>query len=317
MTGLPDPLVFLASFQLTGRGRGSNIWLSPPGCLQFSILLTLPSTLSSKLVFIQYLMALAICEAVDEDGRLGVRIKWPNDVYAETEGVGGSDLGSGKKGKAKIGGILVNTNLVGGRWRIVIGELRRLSVRALLKATGCGINILNTLPTTSLSQLHSLLTSRQQSSTSSKLLPAAPTMEGSFARIMHIFELKWEQFVEEKGFDGFLDEYYGRWLHTSVQNCSVLFKRLMSGVSNQEVTLTTTEPHSRLRILSITPDHGLLRCTTDLVSNGSTLRYDRDDYGDDDRIPNMRAKKKDDGFVDLQPDGNSFDLMSGLIKRKS
>ncbi len=31
----------------------------------------------------------------------------------------------------------------------------------------------------------------------------------------------------------------------------------------------------------------------------------------------MRTKKKDEGFVDLQPDGNSFDLMSGLIKRKT
>ena len=66
-------------------------------------------------------MALAVCEAVDDDGRLGVRIKWPNDIYAEVEGVGGTEVGSGKKGKAKLGGILVNTNLVNGRWRVVIG----------------------------------------------------------------------------------------------------------------------------------------------------------------------------------------------------
>lgn len=86
------------------------------------MLFTLPASLSSKIVFIQYLAALAICEAVDDDGRLGVKIKWPNDIYAEVEGVGGSEVGSGKKGKAKIGGILVNTNYVGGQWRIVIGE---------------------------------------------------------------------------------------------------------------------------------------------------------------------------------------------------
>ena len=83
--------------------------------------------MSSKLVFIQYLMALAVCEAVDDDGRLGVRIKWPNDIYAEVEGVGGSEVGSGKKGRAKLGGILVNTNLVNGRWRVVIGSLLFLS----------------------------------------------------------------------------------------------------------------------------------------------------------------------------------------------
>lgn len=78
--------------------------------------------MSSKMVFIQYLMALAVCEAVDEDGSLGVRIKWPNDIYAEVEGVGGTDVGGGVKGKAKLGGILVNTNFVGGRWRVVVGE---------------------------------------------------------------------------------------------------------------------------------------------------------------------------------------------------
>jgi biotin--protein ligase len=112
----------MASFQLSGRGRGSNVWLSPPGCLQYSIILTLPSSLSSKVVLIQYLAALSICEAIDEDGRLGVKIKWPNDIYAEVEGVGGTEVGSGKKGKAKLGGILVNTNYIGGQWRIVVGE---------------------------------------------------------------------------------------------------------------------------------------------------------------------------------------------------
>ncbi|EIW66559.1 biotin-[acetyl-CoA-carboxylase] ligase [Tremella mesenterica] len=274
LTHLPTPLAFLASFQLTGRGRGSNIWLSPPGCLQFSILLDVPSSMSSKLVFIQYLTALAVCEAVDEDGRLGVRIKWPNDIYAEVEGVGGSEVGSGVKGKAKLGGILVNTNFVGGMWRVVV--------------VGCGINTLNALPTTSLSQLHSLLCAKLPE----RSLPP-PTMEEIFAKIMHSFALKWEQFVDEQGFKGFLDEYYGRWLHT-----------------NQEVTLTTVTPHQRLRIHSITPDHGLLRCLPLSSTSTSTLTplYDRGDFGD---------SKRSQAWVDLQPDGNSFDLMSGLIKRKT
>ncbi len=44
-----------------------------------------------------------------------------NDLYAEVEGVGDSQVGSGKKGRAKLGGILVNTNFVGGQWRLVVG----------------------------------------------------------------------------------------------------------------------------------------------------------------------------------------------------
>lgn len=70
---------------------------------------------------------------------------------------------------------------------------------------------------------------------------------------------------------------------------------------NQEVTLTTVTPHQRLRIVGITPDYGLLRCVP--ISASSSL------YGRD--VEGSSAE-----FVELQPDGNSFDLMAGMIKRK-
>jgi len=86
MSLLPTPILSLASQQLSGRGRGNNMWLSPSGCLQFSLLLraslvTLPA---SKLVFVQYLFGLAVVEACRQEtvlGKLGegVRLKWPND----------------------------------------------------------------------------------------------------------------------------------------------------------------------------------------------------------------------------------------------
>lgn len=199
LANLPAPLSFMASFQLSGRGRGSNVWLSPPGCLQFSLLLTLPQSMASKMLVIQYLAALAISEALDPDGRLGVRIKWPNDLYAAVEGVGGTAVGGGEKGKAKIGGILVNTNYINGQWRIIVG---------------CGINILNALPTSSLSQLHNLLGEREALSGNKGKPVPPPSMEGSFARIMHAFELKWAQFLNAGSFAPFLDEYHSRWLHS-------------------------------------------------------------------------------------------------------
>lgn len=89
---------------------------------------------------------------------------------------------------------------------------------------------------------------------------------------------------------------------------------------NQEVTLTTVEPHQKLRIHSITSDYGLLRCQPLITGNstsssrGLTPLYSRGDFGGDDRT-SLTAKKNEE-WVDLQPDGNSFDLMSGLIKRK-
>ena len=55
------------------------------------------------------------------------------------------------------------------------------------------------------------------------------------------------------------------------------------------MTVTTVSPPQQVRILGITADHGLLRT-----------------------IPERGAGE----FIDLQPDGNSFDLMEGLIKAK-
>jgi len=84
---------------------------------------TLPASMAPKVVFIQYLAALAISEALDpgteggrSEGVLGVRIKWPNDVYALVKGEGG------KIEKVKIGGILVNSNYANGKFKVMAGE---------------------------------------------------------------------------------------------------------------------------------------------------------------------------------------------------
>lgn len=56
------------------------------------------------------------------------------------------------------------------------------------------------------------------------------------------------------------------------------------------MTLSTVTPPISVRIVGITLDFGLLRTIPDDNFTG--------------------------GFIDLQPDGNSFDMMAGLIKRK-
>jgi biotin---protein ligase len=108
-----------------GRGRGSNIWLSPAGCLQFSLLLRLPlvKVPASRLVFVQYLFALAVVEACHNilgDNGKAVRLKWPNDLYALVS-VTGED-GRRKDEQRKIGGILVSTNFSQDTVDIVIGK---------------------------------------------------------------------------------------------------------------------------------------------------------------------------------------------------
>ncbi|KAF9467167.1 hypothetical protein BDZ94DRAFT_1249739 [Collybia nuda] len=251
MSRLPTPLVSIASYQLAGRGRGGNIWLSQSGGLQFSTLLrvSLSSFPASKLVFVQYLFALAVVEACRDETVLGsrggaIRLKWPNDLYAI--------FGPGEGDRKKIGGILVNTSFSGSNVDIVVG---------------CGLNVLNAAPVFSLAQL---LSPEEASRLS---------IERTVVSIITTFEKMWSTFVKERGsFDSFMNLYLERWLH-----------------SDQLVTLTTSTPSKQVRITGITPDHGLLRTMPERTGWSS----------------------EEQGYIDLQPDGNSFDLMAGLIKSKT
>ena len=114
---LSSGFVFLGSHQIAGRGRGTNNWLSPPGCLQFSLVLRAKKELGPQLVFVQYLFGLSVVEAVRnmpgyQD--LELRLKWPNDLYV--------NMGP-EKGLRKVGGILVNSTYAGKDFTIIIGEL--------------------------------------------------------------------------------------------------------------------------------------------------------------------------------------------------
>lgn len=66
--------------------------------------------------------------------------------------------------------------------------------------------------------------------------------------------------------------------------------------SDQLVKLTTVDPPVMVRITRITADYGLLR-TVPETRNYHSYRGEE--------------------YIDLQPDGNSFDLMAGLIKTKT
>jgi len=117
---LPSGLACVASHQVAGRGRGGNSWISPAGCLQFSLVARLPSTASSRIVFVQYLFGVAVVEAiraVPGYDKLGVCLKWPNDIYADL----GADGGEGMERYRKIGGILVNSSFAGGEFSLIIG----------------------------------------------------------------------------------------------------------------------------------------------------------------------------------------------------
>lgn len=72
--------------QVAGRGRGTNVWIAPAGSLLFSTLIDHPAHLavSRPIVFIQYIAAIAVVEAIQSYGpgyeKLPVKLKWPNDI---------------------------------------------------------------------------------------------------------------------------------------------------------------------------------------------------------------------------------------------
>ena len=144
LASLPVPIISLATFQLSGRGRGSNAWLSPPGCLQFSILVRVPLNAfpAPRLVFVQYLAGLAIVRACRDGRVLGaergarVQLKWPNDVYVDLPPSSSSSSVAGSE-KKKVGGVLVNMSFADGNANVIIGALYMYQTREHATAWVC------------------------------------------------------------------------------------------------------------------------------------------------------------------------------------
>ncbi|KAJ9649582.1 biotin holocarboxylase synthetase [Coniosporium tulheliwenetii] len=176
LSHLPPGFTATATTQIAGRGRGTNVWVAPPGALMFSTVLRHPLALtrSAPVVFLQYLAALAIVEGIQsyEPGyaKLPVKLKWPNDIYAldpaaEDEG--------GIKEEERGEGLF-----------------------------GIGINVANAAPTTSLDALATKAGLRRFQ------------MEKLLARILVSFESIYNKFCRS-GWNRELEEiYYRNWLHT-------------------------------------------------------------------------------------------------------
>ena len=72
--------VVIAETQTKGRGRRGRSWISPPGkALTLSVILR-PSLPSARAPEMNIVAAVAACEAAQELGAQGARIKWPNDI---------------------------------------------------------------------------------------------------------------------------------------------------------------------------------------------------------------------------------------------
>ncbi|KAL4927701.1 biotin--[acetyl-CoA-carboxylase] ligase BPL1 [Aspergillus undulatus] len=192
LSKLPVGTTATATTQVAGRGRGSNVWVSPAGSLMFSTIIRHPmeKMQTAPVVLVQYLAALAIVQGIKsyDEGYVSmpVKLKWPNDIYALDP-----EQPEHKKQYTKICGILINSTYSGNEYTSVVG---------------IGLNATNASPTTSLSALAARFVGRK----------AAPiTLEKLLARILTVFEDLYTRFLRT-GFDRAFEEmYYDAWLHTN------------------------------------------------------------------------------------------------------
>jgi len=209
LSHLPTGFTFTATTQVAGRGRGSNVWVSPPGAFIFSTVLRHPMSMtqSAPVVFIQYLAALAVVQGIHTYApgysSLDIKLKWPNDIYARAPSIGnpvpstrkaptptnlehGTPPAINPADYVKIGGILVNSSYAGSDYTLV---------------AGIGINLANAGPTTSLNAL----------AAQHRLPPF--DMEKLLARILTRFEAIYTRF-RRNGWDGEVEAaYLTDWLH--------------------------------------------------------------------------------------------------------
>ena len=106
--GERGPLWITAARQTAGRGRRGNAWVSEPGNLYASLLLTDPAP-APHLPGICFVAALGVRDAVcglasELSSRL--QLKWPNDMLLDG---------------AKLAGILIEAESLGGRTTIAAG----------------------------------------------------------------------------------------------------------------------------------------------------------------------------------------------------
>lgn len=231
LQNLPNGFVISGTVQVCGKGRSGNYWVNPVGVLPVSTLMKLPlsSAQRSPIVFVQYLSSMAFVEAVLSYGpgydQIPLKIKWPNDIYILLPEFIGKDIGQNipEGSYSKVGGIVVNANVLDNQYYLVVGS---------------GLNVSNAAPSTSINRVIEALNSYWASQGSSMRLEGL-RHERLLAKYLAIFNEMFNLF-KRQGFSPFLERYYEMWLH-----------------SNQIVHIKS-ENNARAQIAGITSDWGML-----------------------------------------------------------
>jgi BirA family biotin operon repressor/biotin-[acetyl-CoA-carboxylase] ligase len=103
----PEGVVVLADQQLSGRGRGSRSWHSPPGVGIYCSVILRPQVEPEKGQLITLMAGVSIVKAIELQTGLSPRVKWPNDVLINDKKVAGILL------EAKVSGARIGYAVIG------------------------------------------------------------------------------------------------------------------------------------------------------------------------------------------------------------
>lgn len=100
--GARERTVVVSTEQTAGRGRGGRPWRATAGSAVFATLILRPPVAAPRLSTLPLVAGVAIAEAIEHIAGCTVSLKWPNDVWLDTDA-----------GFAKVAGVLVTTSLRG------------------------------------------------------------------------------------------------------------------------------------------------------------------------------------------------------------
>ena len=222
---VPPGTVCIADRQTAGKGRGCNVWYSPPGCLLFTF--TFTTTDGKNLPFAQYLLSLALVQAIQRvgEGSSAVKIKWPNDIYAKV-------AQRGNKGKVEVDeagdggdgdddGSTLQSGTIGGRTTpstldassfvappvhdhqytkiggVLCQSTYDYTTKKFLVIAGIGLNVENEAPTTCLKSLFP-----------SHVVVNRETVLAQFFNVLEPML----QIFNDTGFQHYYNDYMSEWL---------------------------------------------------------------------------------------------------------
>lgn len=96
--GAAEGTTVVAASQTQGRGRAGRTWDSPYSAGLYCSILLRPNVPVASFQPMSIATGLAVCDALDPERQLDLKIKWPNDILA---------------GDLKLGGILITAELSG------------------------------------------------------------------------------------------------------------------------------------------------------------------------------------------------------------